>query len=48
MENTEVVLLRDHELYDEYMRLPKQKKKEQMFLYLRKFNERNPLYIPVK
>jgi hypothetical protein len=29
------------------MRLPNKKKKDLMFVYIRKFNENNPLYLPV-
>jgi hypothetical protein len=42
----EVLLMQDPELHDEYARLKKKKKRQQKFLYLRKFNDRNPLYIP--
>jgi hypothetical protein len=45
--NIEVLLMKDPELHDEYMQLSNKKKKQLKFLYLRKFNERNPLYIPV-
>ncbi len=43
----EVILMKDPELYDEYVALRKRKKKQLKFYYLRKFNERNPLFIPV-
>jgi hypothetical protein len=42
----EVLLMKDPELHDEYMKLSKRKKKQLKFFYLRKFNERNPLYLP--
>lgn len=42
----EILLMRDPELHDEYANLRKKKKKQLKFYYLRKFNERNPLYIP--
>jgi len=48
IESLEVFLMRDPELHDEFMQLRRKKKKQGKFLYLRKFNERNPLYIPVK
>jgi len=48
VENTEVLLMKDNELYDEYVQLPRSKKKELMFVYIRKFNEKNPLYLPVQ
>lgn len=43
-----VVLMNDPELYDEYNAFKKRKKKQLQFYYLRKFNERNPLYLPAK
>ena len=47
-ENVEILLMKDPTIYDEYVQLPKKKKKELMFVYIRKFNEKNPLYLPVK
>jgi hypothetical protein len=44
--NMEVLLMKDPELHDEYAKLRKRKKKQLKFYYLRKFNERNPLYLP--
>jgi len=46
--NLEAILIRDPELYAEYSALRKRKKKQLKFLYIRKFNERNPLYFPNK
>ncbi len=43
----EVLLMKDPELHDEYTTLKKRKQNQLKFLYIRKFNERNPLYIPV-
>lgn len=40
----ESILKRDQELYTEFCNLRKRKKKEQLFIYLRKYNERHPLY----
>jgi hypothetical protein len=48
VENTKLLLMKDNELYDEYVQLSRKKKKELMFVYVRKFNEKNPLYIPVE
>jgi len=45
--NVEILLMQDPELYDEFMSLRKRKKKQLKFFYIRKFNERNPLYFPV-
>jgi hypothetical protein len=47
LENTELLLMKDSELYEEYVQLPRKKKKDLMFVYIRRFNEKNPLYIPV-
>lgn len=45
--SVEVLLMKDPELHDEFVSLRKKKKKQLKFLYIRKFNERNPLYFPV-
>jgi len=47
VESTELFLMKDINLYEEYIQLPRKKKREMMFVYIRKFNEKNPLYIPV-
>ena len=44
VESVEVLLMKDPELHDEYAALRNRKKKQLKFLYIRKFNERNPLY----
>lgn len=41
------ILMRDSELFEEFNALKRRKKKQLMFLYLRKFNEKHPLYIPI-
>jgi hypothetical protein len=46
--NTELLLMKDNALYEEYVQLSRKKKKELMFVYIRKFNEKNPLYLPVE
>jgi hypothetical protein len=46
-ESIEVLLMRDPELHDEYMGLRNKKKQQLKFFYIRKFNERNPLMMPV-
>jgi hypothetical protein len=48
VENTELLLMKDSQLYEEYVQLSRKKKKELMFVYIRKFNEKNPLYVPVE
>ncbi len=47
-DNVEILLMKDPTVYDEYIQLPRKKKKELMFVYIRKFNEKNPLYLPAK
>ena len=47
VENAELLLQKDNQLYEEYVQLPRRKRKDLMFVYIRKFNEKNPLYIPV-
>jgi hypothetical protein len=46
VESLELLLMADPELHDEYAALSSKKQKMMKFLYLRKFNERNPLYFP--
>ena len=46
LKNVEQILKRDSQTYNEFMKLGKRKRAKQMFIYLRLFNERNPLYIP--
>jgi hypothetical protein len=46
VESVEVLLMADPELHDEFASLRKKKQKQLKFLYIRKFNERNPLYFP--
>ena len=44
--SVEMLLMSDPELFDEYSRLRAKKKQQLRFMYIRKFNERNPLYVP--
>ena len=44
--NVEMLLMPDPELHDEFARLRSKKKQQLRFMYIRKFNERNPLFIP--
>ena len=46
VQSLEVLLMQDPELHDQYAQLRKKKQRQQKFIYLRKFNERNPLYMP--
>jgi hypothetical protein len=43
-ESVELLLMADPELHDEFAELGKRKRKQMKFLYIRKFNERNPVY----
>lgn len=48
IDNTELLLMKDNALYEEYVQLSHKKKKQLMFVYIRKFNEKNPLYLPAE
>ena len=41
----EEILKNDRELYDQFMKLKKKEKANSIFIYMRKYNERHPLYI---
>lgn len=45
-ESVELLLMADPELHDEFTALSNKKRKQMKFLYIRKFNEKNPLYFP--
>ncbi len=45
-EAVEAILMQDPELHDEYVALSKKKKKQLKFVYIRKYNAKNPLYFP--
>ena len=47
VENVEILLMKDSTIYDEFVKLSRGKKKELMFVYIRKFNEKNPVFLPV-
>lgn len=44
--SVEVALMKDPELYDEFNKLRKRKKRKQKFFFIRKYNEKHPLYFP--
>ena len=48
VKSLESILVRDPKLYDEFAALSNRKQKQLKFLYLRKFNEKYPLYFPDK
>lgn len=43
-----VILMKDPELYEEYNGLRKRKQKDLMFFFLRRFNEKHPLFLPLR
>lgn len=47
-EAVEVLLMNDPELYDEYVSLRNRKKKQMKFVYIRRYNEKHPLYLPAE
>jgi hypothetical protein len=44
----EVLLMKDPELADEYGSLSNRKKKQMKFVFIRRFNEKHPLYFPAQ
>ena len=46
--NMEILLKNDDQLYNQFMTLKKRKKSDAIFVYLRKYNEKHPLYLPIK
>jgi hypothetical protein len=46
VDNVVLLLMKDNVLYEEYIQLPRKKRKELLFVYVRRFNEKNPLYLP--
>ena len=43
----EVLLMKDEELYAKFMGISRKQKKKLKYMYLREFNKKHPLYIPV-
>jgi hypothetical protein len=46
VESVEVLLMKDPELADEYHSLRNRQQKQMKFVYIRRFNEKHPLYFP--
>ena len=46
VENVSRLLIKDPELHEEFARLSRKKKKDMLFVYIRKFDEKYPLYVP--
>lgn len=44
--NVELLLMADPELHHEFMTLSRKKKKQQLFLFVRRFNEKHQVYLP--
>ncbi|HEX8514592.1 MAG TPA: hypothetical protein VF868_00230 [Bacteroidia bacterium] len=45
--NMEIILEDDPELHTEFMKLKKRQKADSIFIYLRRYNEKHPLYLPL-
>lgn len=48
VKNMEMLLKNDTDLYNQFMAIKKRKKPDAIFVYLRKYNEKHPLFLPVK
>ena len=46
LKNLEVLLIKDPELYEEFVSMKSKNQKQMMFVYLRKYNEKHPIYLP--
>ena len=44
--SVEILLMKDPELHDEYTSLRRRKKKQMKFVFIRRYNEKHPLYFP--
>lgn len=47
-ESVEVMLMKDPELADEYLSLRGRKRKQMKFVFIRRYNEKHPLYFPAR
>ena len=47
-ESVEVLLMKDPELSDEYGSLRNRKKKQMKFVFIRRYNEKHPIYFPAE
>ena len=48
IEGVEILLMKDPELSDEYGSLRHRKKKQMKFVFIRRYNEKHPLYFPAR
>jgi len=46
LKNLEMLLLKDPELYEEFVSMRNKNQKKMMFVYLRKYNEKHPVLLP--
>ncbi len=46
IENTKFILKREPELFEEFNNLRKRKQSRLLFFYIKRYNEKNPLYLP--
>lgn len=46
LDNLEALLMKDPELYDEFVSMRNKNQKKMMFVYLRKYNEKHPVFLP--
>jgi hypothetical protein len=46
LQSLEVILMRDPELYSEFQSMRGKNKKKMMFVFLRRYNEKHPVFIP--
>lgn len=46
--NVENLIISDKNIYDEYTALKRRKRKQLSYMYIRKFNDANPIYFPKK
>ncbi|MDD4150422.1 MAG: hypothetical protein PHE33_10355 [Bacteroidales bacterium] len=46
LKNIETILKRDTDIYNEFIKLRKRQRSKQMFYYVKRYNEKNPLYVP--
>ncbi len=44
--SVELLISKDEELYEEFIKLSKRKRKNLKFLYIRKYNKKHPIYLP--
>jgi len=47
VKNMEILLKNDADLYLNFMKFKKRQKSEAIFIYLRKYNENHPFYLPI-